>query len=64
MMRQTRPAGIVVYGKGETRQVQEVQAAEIKLLTPGTSPIRAIEKLPSVNIQASNPFGNYEFSTA
>jgi len=53
---------IVVFGKGETRQVQEVKAAEIQLLTPGTSAIRAIEKLPSVNIQASDPFGNYEWS--
>jgi iron complex outermembrane receptor protein len=32
-------------------------------LLPGTSPIRAIEKLPSVNIQAADPFGNYEWST-
>jgi len=54
---------IVVYGQGETRQVQQVEAADIQLLTPGTSPIKAIEKLPSVNIQASDPFGNYEWST-
>lgn len=57
------PAEIVVFGKGETRQVQEVSAVDIQTLTPGTSPIRAIEKLPSVNIQASDPFGNYEWST-
>lgn len=30
---------------------------------PATSIIRAIEKLPSVNIQAADPFGNYEWST-
>lgn len=54
---------IVVFGRGETRQVQEVEAADIRFLTPGTSPIRAIEKLPSVNIQASDPFGSYEWST-
>lgn len=54
---------IVVFGQGQTRQVQEVQAADIALLPPGTSPIKAIEKLPSVNIQASDPFGNYEWST-
>jgi iron complex outermembrane receptor protein len=53
---------IVVFGKGETRQVQEV-APTSSVLTPGTSPIRAIEKLPSVNIQAADPFGNYEWST-
>jgi len=54
---------IVVFGRGETRQVQQVSQADIKQLLPGTSPIRAIEKLPSVNIQASDPFGNYEWST-
>jgi iron complex outermembrane receptor protein len=54
---------IVVFGQGETRQVQQVEAADIQSLTPGTSPIRAIEKLPSVNVQASDPFGNYEWST-
>ncbi len=54
---------IVVFGQGQTRQVQEVDAAAIQILTPGSSPIRAIEKLPSINIQASDPFGNYEWST-
>lgn len=54
---------IVVFGRGETRQVQQVEAKDIQILTPGSSPIRAIEKLPSVNIQASDPFGNYEWST-
>ena len=54
---------IVVFGKGETRQVQQVEQAEIRVLTPGSSAIKAIEKLPSVNIQAADPFGNYEWST-
>jgi iron complex outermembrane receptor protein len=54
---------IVVLGRGETHQVQEVQAADIAVLLPGTSVIRAIEKLPSVNIQSADPFGNYEWST-
>lgn len=54
---------IVVFGRGETRQVQEVDALDIQVLTPGSSPIKAIEKLPSVNVQASDPFGNYEWST-
>jgi iron complex outermembrane recepter protein len=54
---------IVVLGQGQTRQVQEVGARDIQILTPGSSPIRAIEKLPSVNIQASDPFGSYEWST-
>lgn len=54
---------IVVFGKGQTRQVQEIEASDIAILTPGISPIRAIEKLPSVNIQSADPFGNYEWST-
>ena len=54
---------IVVFGQGQTRQVQEVDAADLQVLTPGSSPIKAIEKLPSVNVQASDPFGNYEWST-
>jgi iron complex outermembrane receptor protein len=54
---------IVVLGKGEARQVQEVGQRDIAVLLPGTSPIRAIEKLPSVNIQSADAFGNYEWST-
>ena len=53
---------IIVFGQGQTRQVQEVAAPAIALLAPGSSPIRAIEKLPSVNIQAADAFGNYEWS--
>src|SRR5690606_4424504 len=53
---------IVVYGKGETRQVQEISSEDIVTLVPGTSPLKAIEKLPSVNFQAADPFGNYEWS--
>lgn len=54
---------IVVYGFGETRQVQTVGADDIKLLTPGTSPLKAISKLPGVNYQGADAFGAYEWST-
>jgi iron complex outermembrane recepter protein len=53
---------IIVLGQGETRQVQEISANDIVLLAPGTSPLKAIEKLPSVNFQSADPFGNYEWS--
>lgn len=53
---------IVVFGRGETRQVQEIQAKDILTLTPGTNALKAIEKLPSVNFQSADPFGNYEWS--
>ncbi len=54
---------IVVLGQGQSRQVQEVGALDIAKLAPGSSPLRAIEKLPSVNIQSADPFGTYEWST-
>ncbi|RVT41837.1 TonB-dependent receptor [Sphingobium algorifonticola] len=54
---------IVVYGFGETRQVQTVSDSDIALLTPGTSPLKAIAKLPGVNFQSADAFGAYEWST-
>ncbi len=54
---------IVVYGFGETRQVQTVSDSDIALLTPGTSPLKAISKLPGVNFQSADAFGAYEWST-
>lgn len=55
-------AEIIVFGRGETRQVQEITSRDIVTLTPGTNALKAIEKLPSVNFQSSDPFGNYEWS--
>ncbi len=54
---------IVVFGRGETRQVQTVTAQQLEQLTPGTSPLKAIEKLPGVNFQSADPYGAYEWST-
>ena len=54
---------IIVFGKGETRQVQEVTSKELLILAPGTSPLKAIEKLPSINFQSADPFGTYEWSS-
>ena len=53
---------IVVLGFGQSRQVQSVSADDIARLTPGSSPLKAIEKLPGVNFQASDPFGAYEWA--
>lgn len=55
-------AEIVVFGRGETRQVQDLSGSEIVKLAPGTSPLKAIEKLPGVNFQSADAFGNYEWS--
>lgn len=54
---------IIVFGRGETRQVQELSSKELLILAPGTSPLKAIEKLPSVNFQSADPFGTYEWSS-
>ena len=59
----TEESEIVVFGKGETRQVQEVSSKELLILAPGTSPLKAIEKLPSVSFQSADPFGTYEWSS-
>ncbi|KQM14691.1 TonB-dependent receptor [Novosphingobium sp. Leaf2] len=53
---------IVVLGFGESRQVQSVTANDIARITPGSSPLKAIEKLPGVNFQAADPFGAYEWA--
>ena len=53
---------IVVIGKGETRQAQTLSIKDISVLAPGTSPLKAIENLPSVNFQAADPFGAYEWA--
>jgi iron complex outermembrane recepter protein len=55
-------AEIIVYGRGETRQVQQLDDQALTILAAGTSPLKAIEKLPSVNFQSADPFGNYEWS--
>lgn len=54
---------IVVLGQGQTRQVQELSTRELTILASGTSPLKAVEKLPSVNFQSADAFGNYEWST-
>lgn len=56
-------AAIVVYGTGKSRQVQEISGADLAFQAAGTSPLRAIQKLPSVNFQSADAFGTYEWST-
>lgn len=54
---------IYVLGQGETRQVQGISGHQIDLLPAGTSPLKAIEKLPGVNFQSADPYGTYEWSS-
>ena len=58
----TADSDIIIVGKGQTRQVQQLDQADIAILTPGTSPLKAIAKLPSVNFQSADAFGAYEWS--
>lgn len=53
---------IIIVGKGQTRQVQQLGQADIAILAPGTSPLKAIAKLPNVNFQSADAFGAYEWS--
>ena len=53
---------IVVMGRGETRQVQTVQAVDILAAAPGTSPIKVLSKLPGVSFQSADAFGAYEWA--
>ncbi|MBB6252295.1 TonB-dependent receptor [Nitrospirillum iridis] len=53
---------IVVYGRGETRQVQAITPMDMQIAVPGASPIKVIAKLPGVNYQAADPYGAYEWA--
>lgn len=53
---------IIIVGKGQTRQVQQLNQADIAILAAGTSPLKAIAKLPNVNFQSADAFGAYEWS--
>jgi iron complex outermembrane receptor protein len=53
---------IIVLGMGQSRQVQTVSAQQLAKAVPGTSPLKTISQLPSVDFQASDPLGIYEWS--
>lgn len=54
---------ISVFGQGQTRQVQSLNAEQLAQFPAGTSPLKSIEKLPGVNFQSADPYGAYEWST-
>ena len=53
---------VLVLGRGETRQVQTITARDLEHLPAGTSPLKAVERLPGVNFQSADPYGAYEWS--
>ncbi|WP_386069542.1 TonB-dependent receptor [Tahibacter sp. UC22_41] len=54
---------VSVIGQGETRQVQRVLPEEAIAKPTGTSPLKLLDKLPGVHVEAADPWGNYEWST-
>ncbi|MDQ1922640.1 TonB-dependent receptor [Massilia pseudoviolaceinigra] len=58
------PAAVLVetFGRGQSRQVQNISRIELSKLLPGTSPLKALERLPGVSFQAADSFGIYEWS--
>lgn len=53
---------ISVVGTGQTRQVQSLGKDDLAREAAGASPLKAIAKLPGVNFQSADPWGNYEWS--
>ena len=55
---------VSVIAPGETRQIQSIGVDEItRQQTPGTSALKALDKLPGVQFQSADPWGAYEWST-
>jgi iron complex outermembrane receptor protein len=54
---------IIIYGEGQSRQVQTVSEAQIAESVSGVSPLKVLDKLPGVTFQSADPFGTYEWST-
>jgi len=53
---------ISVVGQNATRQVQQLDKAQIDQQTPGTSPIQMLAKMPGVHFVSDDPFGTDEWS--
>jgi iron complex outermembrane recepter protein len=59
----TQTVTITTEARGQSRQIESVSANELAQLPPGSSPLAAMARLPSVNFQSSDSFGAYEWST-
>ncbi|MFZ4607325.1 MAG: TonB-dependent receptor plug domain-containing protein, partial [Caulobacter sp.] len=54
---------LVVYGQGQSRQVQTVNDTQIAEAVAGVSPLKVVDRLPGVTFQSADAFGSYEWST-
>src|SRR5262249_55889893 len=52
-----------VSGRGVARGLNAINRDVLSTTTPGSSALKAIERLPGVNVQSSDPWGTYEWST-
>ncbi|WDS35971.1 TonB-dependent receptor [Pseudoxanthomonas sp.] len=55
---------VSVVARGSTRQVQHISQQDIERLPAGSSPLKAIDKLPGVQFQSADATGAYEWATA
>jgi len=53
---------LVVYGQGQSRQVQTVNDTQIADAVAGVSPLKVVDRLPGVTFQSADAFGAYEWS--
>jgi iron complex outermembrane receptor protein len=58
----TAEESISVIAAGETRDVQSIDSKVLLEQAPGTSPIAILNRLPSVEITAADPYGAYEWA--
>ncbi|MEP7000509.1 MAG: TonB-dependent receptor [bacterium] len=49
-------------GRGEARGANAVGKRELRERAAGTSALKVVEKLPGVNVQSSDPWGQYEWA--
>lgn len=54
---------VIIYGQGQSRQVQTVDEAQMAQAVAGVSPLKVVDLLPGVTFQSADPFGAYEWST-
>lgn len=58
----TTTESVVVTAPGEFRVEQSIAPTELIEEMPGTSPIKSLAALPSVNFEAADPYGSYEWA--
>src|SRR5262249_57028312 len=65
-VRKLAPVSIVATpsGRDQTRGANAIVKTELKERAAGTSALKAVEKLPGVNMQSSDPWGSYEWANS